>query len=238
MGGGQCTECLKTKTGVGGRQLQTKLTISESGDVYEQEADRVAEQVMRMSPAEVSKRQNGSRAQPLVQRRASGNVTGLAEAPPSVHEVLNSPGQPLDPATRAFFEPRFGQDFSHVRLHTDSKAVDSARDVGSHAYTVGHDIVLGADRFFPPTSGGRQLIAHELAHVIQQGEIGASVQRAPDKISDPATMPKDPICTGFDFAVLQMIIDGQIKSQKLSKDRLPLIRSLKMFWCCVTLTEV
>ncbi|MDF0668205.1 MAG: DUF4157 domain-containing protein [Nitrospira sp.] len=168
MGGGQCAECQNKKIGVGGRPLQTKLAISEPGDVYEQEADRVAEQVMRMSPADVSKRQKNGMTQPLVQRQASIGTTGLAEVPPIVHDVLNSPGFPLDVATRAFFELRFGHDFSQVRVHADTNDEQSARDVNAHAYTVGHNIVFGAGRFAPNTYDGDRLIAHELAHVAQQ----------------------------------------------------------------------
>ncbi|MDF0677315.1 MAG: hypothetical protein P0120_23710 [Nitrospira sp.] len=114
LGGGQCAECQKTQ--VNGRPLQTKLAISEPRDAYEQEADRVAEQVMRMPASAANTRRSGRAAQPLVQRRGTGGSTGLAAAPPIVHEVLNSPGQPLDSATRSFFEPRFGHDFSQVRV--------------------------------------------------------------------------------------------------------------------------
>lgn len=180
MGGGQCAECQKTH--VNGKLLQTKLAISEPGDVYEQEADRVAEQVMRMSSVDVTRRQNGSRIQPLVQRRATGSATGLAEAPPSVNDVLNSPGQPLDTTTRAFFEPRFGYDLSGVRVHANADAEQSARDVTAHAYTMGHNVVFGGSQDALQTSRGRWLLAHELAHVVQQTAAKSPpslLQRAP-----------------------------------------------------------
>lgn len=171
MGGGECSECQK-KISVSGRPLQTKLAISEPGDAYEQEADRVADQVMRMSPADVNKRQNGSRAQPLVQRRASGeSAAGLAEAPPIVHEVLNSPGQPLDTTTRAFFEPRFDHDFSHVRVHTDSHAANSAHSINALAYAAGRDVVFGETCNDISSDVGRRVLAHELTHVLQQGHL-------------------------------------------------------------------
>ena len=173
MGGGQCAECQKNKVGVGGRPLQTKLMISEPGDVYEQEADRVANQVMRTSTVDMSRVKNRKMAPSTVQRRATGSATGLAEAPPPVHEVLNSPGQPLDTAARAFFEPRFGHDFSQVRVHADGKADESARAVNAHAYTAGSHIVFAAGQFSPATQGARGLLAHELTHVMQQ--TGASV---------------------------------------------------------------
>ncbi len=168
MGGGQCAECQKKKLGMGGKPLQMKLAISEPGDVCEQEADRVAEHVMRMSPADMSKGQNGSRAQPLVQRRASSGAGGLAEAPPSVHEVLNATGQPLEPALQQDMEQRFGYDFSGVRVHSGAAAEQSAQDVNANAYTVGNDIVFNTGRFAPSTNAGWGLLAHELTHVVQQ----------------------------------------------------------------------
>src|SRR5262245_18053412 len=89
--------------------------------------------------------------------------------PPIVNEALQSPGQPLDSATRAFMEPRFGHDFSRVRVHLSARAAESARAVGALAYTVGHDIVFGNQEYAPDSSEGRRLIAHELTHVVQQG---------------------------------------------------------------------
>ena len=97
------------------------------------------------------------------------STNGNHSAVPSiVHDVLNSTGQPLDVATRAFFEPRFGHDFSHVRVHTDNRAAESAREVNASAYTVGHDVVFGSGHYRPATTAGQGLLAHELAHVLQQ----------------------------------------------------------------------
>jgi hypothetical protein len=92
-------------------------------------------------------------------------MTGV---PTIVHDVLRSSGRPLDAAARSFFEPRFGQDFSTVRVHTDAKAAESARSVNALAYTVGHDIVFDTGQYTPTTSVGKQLLAHELTHVMQQ----------------------------------------------------------------------
>jgi hypothetical protein len=88
--------------------------------------------------------------------------------PPIVHDVLSSPGKPLDKATRAFFEPRFAHDFSSVRVHTDSRAGQSARAVNAHAYTLGSNLVFDRGQYAPHTQDGQRLLAHELAHVVQQ----------------------------------------------------------------------
>jgi hypothetical protein len=101
-------------------------------------------------------------------QRKAGHQAEPDTAPPIVHEVLRSPGQPLDEGTRAFMEPRFGQDFSQVRLHTDARAAESARAVNALAYTVGRDVVFGVGQYAPYTSPGQRLIAHELAHTVQQ----------------------------------------------------------------------
>src|SRR5207248_7886018 len=126
--------------------LQPKLTIGAPNDAYEQEADRVAERVMRMPDPKLQRKcascdEDEKKQGALVQRKATGTDSGVGEAPPIVHDVLRSPGRPLDRSTRDFFEPRFGRDFSDVRIHTDARAAESARAVGALAYTVGRDVV-------------------------------------------------------------------------------------------------
>lgn len=174
--------------------LQRKLAIGETHDPLESEADRMADRVLRMTdpaaPAATSS------APPTLQRKCACQGTGShckeceeAErgkklhrkttsaptaasphiAPPIVHEVLHSPGRPLDSATRAFFEPRFGYDFSNVRVHTDRRASESADSVGALAYTVNHSVAFNAGSYAPHTAEGKRLLAHELAHVVQQG---------------------------------------------------------------------
>src|SRR5262249_43896796 len=101
-------------------------------------------------------------------QRVALSQSPVQQVPPIVPEALRSPGQPLDAATRRFMEPRLGSDFSHVRLHTDALAAESARAVGALAYTVGRDIVFGASQYAPYSSEGQKLIAHELTHVMQQ----------------------------------------------------------------------
>jgi uncharacterized protein DUF4157 len=109
-------------------------------------------------------------------RRSAASPSRDAEAPPIVHDVLRSPGRPLDAAVRAFMEPRFEEDFAHVRVHTDTSASASALAVGARAYTVGHDIAFRHGEFAPHGHEGRKLLAHELAHVTQQTRrVGAAV---------------------------------------------------------------
>jgi hypothetical protein len=102
-----------------------------------------------------------------LQRRATG--VGPDTAPAIVHKVLRTPGQPLDEPTRSFFQPLFGHDFARVRVHTSEDAARSARSVNALAYTVGHHVVFDSGQYAPGTPAGRQLIAHELTHVLQQG---------------------------------------------------------------------
>src|SRR5262249_17486182 len=96
------------------------------------------------------------------------------KAPLILHDVLRSKGQPLDAAPRTFFEPRFGHDFSQVRVHTDARAAESARAVNALAYTVGHNVVFGSGQYSPGSEAGKHLLAHELTHVIQQGNKSSS----------------------------------------------------------------
>jgi hypothetical protein len=157
--GGECEECGK-KQRLG---LQTKLKVNEPGDIYEQEADRIADQVMA-APAHPAV----STAPPRIQRFSGQSNGQMDAAPTSVDRVLSSPGRPLEPALRQDMEQRFGYDFSRVRVHSDTAAEQSAREMNANAYTVGDNIVFGAGVFTPGTYLGRQLIAHELTHVVQQ----------------------------------------------------------------------
>ena len=112
-----------------------------------------------------------------LQRRSVGS--GPDVAPPIVHDVLRSPGRPLDEATRGFMESRFNHDFSGVRVHTDGRAAASARAVNALAYTVGNHVAFDSGQYTPGTSGGRGLLAHELAHTVQQGGQSATVGAIP-----------------------------------------------------------
>ena len=127
----------------------------------------------------------GCRRSRLGLQRKTERAGGHAEVPAIVHDVLHSRGTPMDAASRAFFEPRFGRDLSGVRLHTDTTAATSARAVDALAYTIGSDVVFGAGHYAPHTTAGRQLLAHELAHVIQQSE-GPGASGGFLRVSDPS----------------------------------------------------
>ena len=118
-----------------------------------------------------------------LQRNAADQAEPSA-APPIVNDALFAPGQPLEATTRAFMEPRFGHDFSQVRVHTGAKAAESAQAVNALAYTVGRDIVFGAGRYAPGTPEGDKLIAHELTHVAQQSQ-GVSAAGATLRLGMP-----------------------------------------------------
>lgn len=156
--------------------VQAKLIVGPVDDPLERAADRTADQVMRMpdpapaglhSDAGILQRQCESCRQDeekLTRKAAdSTSAQGGMPAPDIVHETISSAGVPLDTATRAFFEPRFRHDFSQVRVHADSRASDSAKALGALGYTVGDHIVLANGQ-----AGKRALLAHELAHVVQQ----------------------------------------------------------------------
>jgi hypothetical protein len=167
--------------------LQRKLTVGQVDDPLEHEADRIADQVVGtaadgLAASRATTTQIGQKKTP------DGARAPLGEAPALVHDVLRSPGHLLDAATRAFFEPRFGRDFSEVRVHSDARAGESANHINGLAYTVGNNIVFGPSRFAPGTGGGRRLLAHELAHVVQQGH-AAAVDRGGVRLTEARAAP-------------------------------------------------
>jgi hypothetical protein len=159
MASGECIECSSEKR----LDSRSKLEINDVGDVYEREADQIADQVLAM-PA---KTQPGQA--PLHIQRFSGRLNAQeSSAPASVDRVLSSTGRPLDPTVRGDMEQRFGYDFSRVQVHSGTAAEQSARDVNAYAYTVGNHIVFGQGQYAPETAHGRLVLAHELTHVVQQ----------------------------------------------------------------------
>jgi hypothetical protein len=154
--------------------LQKETSIGASDDPLELEADRVAAHVLAARAGDTA---------PVPVRGEARQASGQAGvAPARVDQVLGTPGTPLDDALRNELEPAFGYDLSPVRLHLGALAEQSAEDVSAQAYAVGHDIVFGAGQFAPGTLSGRRLLAHELAHVVQQSglpgiRLGAPLRR-------------------------------------------------------------
>lgn len=177
--------------------LQAKLTVGHPNDIHEQEADRIAEEVVRLpDPAPAWSSIDPAPIRPLSLQRRCGAYEGEAlmretQAPhaetsnaaiDTVAATLRQAGRPLDAATRSFFEPRFGADFSAVRIHTDSSAAASARNIHALAYTVGRDVVFNTGQYAPHSNSGKRLLAHELTHVLQQaGTDGEVLGRSHEK---------------------------------------------------------
>ena len=181
---------------LGRPQLQAKLTISAPNDRYEQEADRVADAVMRM-PDETLSRQpleeeeeelqtkltgqaesgpdllrqvEEEEEEELIQPKRAGGET-LAVTPDLEQQIAQSRGigQPLPESSRAFFEPRMGLDLAAVQVHSGAQAADLTERVNARAFTLGANIYFAAGEFAPESFEGKKLLAHELAHVAQQG---------------------------------------------------------------------
>jgi Domain of unknown function (DUF4157) len=180
------------------RDLQratTGLAIGAPHDVYEQEADRVAERVTRApeagivpAPPRISRKCVACEPEaPAAQRNSTSGRDHGGEAPALVHEVVGSPGRALDTASRAYFEPRFGRALGEVRIHDDARAASSARRVNALAYTLGQHIVFGAGAYGPRSDTGRRLLAHELTHVLQQGAAPAAATHSPAEAEDLGT---------------------------------------------------
>jgi hypothetical protein len=165
------------------------VRVSRPGDVREREADRIAETVLRTTGPP------GGRTT----RRAA--VSSLGDGSPPVPELVPGTGRPLPDSARHFFEPRFGGDLGAVRVHTDVDADRSARSMDALAYTLGRDIVFRSGSYAPDTDAGRRLLAHELAHVVQQQPGPPTVLRTPAPPShrgvtgkhDPSRVRIDPI---------------------------------------------
>ena len=148
------------------------LEVGSADDALEHAADRVANRVLRRCACGGVAGPDGECA-----RCRAARLAGRSGAPPAVHEALRMPGAPLDATSRTFFETRLGADLSAVRVHHDGAAASSADAVDAVAYTVGSDIVFGANRYQPGTGPGRRLLAHELAHVLQQRSGTVLLQR-------------------------------------------------------------
>lgn len=184
--------------------IQAKPTIGQPGDKYEQEADRVVKQIMRMpalshtsspvssqaAPPRIqrlcSKCEDELRRQPMVVQAKASDPPALTPTVQSRIQLLRGSGKPLPQSVRNFFEPRFGRDFSQVRIQTDAS---STQALNALAYTVGSNIVFGSGQYAPDTSPGKRLLAHELTHVVQQNGASSITAAAPVVVNAEATAP-------------------------------------------------
>ena len=156
----------------------TSAWVSPARDSNEPAAERMAARVL------AAPRKQPTESRP---KMAPVNIAPvLATATPDVRQVIDSPGERLSATARADFEPRFGRDFSEVRVHRDAAAASSARVHAAQAYTVGSHVVFGAGRYAPESNAGRAILAHELSHVLQQreGGVAARIQRLPTQLAD------------------------------------------------------
>jgi len=163
--------------------LQTKLKLSQPGDIYEEEADRIAGHVMQtpnsknQKYANSSKRENEEEINLHRKTKSEGNFETSDEIANEINRLKGS-GSPLDAPTRSFMESKFGFDFGNIRIHTGPRAERSAQSVNARAYTIGSNIIFNKGEYAPNTASGQLLLAHELAHTIQQ--------QAVPKIQQPA----------------------------------------------------
>jgi hypothetical protein len=181
--------------------IQAKLSVSQPGDVHEREADRVADAVMRMSGTETVDRLAVPSTASLTVQRLCTECEEEREHKvlPQVHrkEWAAGSGSALPAETRAFFEPRFGADFSTVRVHTGERAEEAADSIDAKAFTIGNDIAFGRGEYSPASPAGRHLLAHELTHTVQQGASTVDPlmvhrqPKTPKKAAPPAPADKD-----------------------------------------------
>lgn len=163
--------------------FQPKLTVAPANDKYEQEADSVADKVVKagevknvqtsVTPVDLQRKCSACDEDDHVHRKEKSNIDFEQDVSPMVSEAIGSVGSALDDGTRTFMEDRMGYDFSDVKVHTDAVAAKSADALNALAYTSGNDVVFNTGQYKPHSNEGRHLLAHELTHVIQQKGKGA-----------------------------------------------------------------
>lgn len=203
MGSGMCDGCAARSDA-----LQPKLSLSQPGDAYEQEADRAANAVVSggampaLSPV--------ASAASAVQAKADGGQDSAGAA--GAAQAVRSGGRPLDAGEQSFFAPRFGRDLSAVRVHTDGNAGQAARAINATAYTLDNHIAFAPGAYSPGTESGQRLMAHELAHTLQQGK-GAVIRR-----TCPTGAAAGPETAGMYFEAMAWAIRGHASYLKLKDD--------------------
>lgn len=197
--GGGCPAC---------QGKSSDLKVSQPNDPTEIEADQIADKVMRMPANKTESEANISSSETAiyrkcdacedeeetVQRMALPSGGGIpAQSPAHMREAISSGGSPLERTARIYFEPLFGTDFSHVRVHADRQAAESANAINARAYTSGNNVVFGSGEYQPGTRQGKRLLAHELTHVVQQGSasVGPSVIQREDFVPWPGQIGHD-----------------------------------------------
>jgi Domain of unknown function (DUF4157) len=234
------------------------LTIGGAHDPAEKAADRAAERVMRMPAAprfvqrecaecadeKEAKRQPAGEEEEQVRKKAAGGAApvapGASSAPASAGQARAigslGAGRALASAERAFFEPRFGADLSPVRVHDGAAADRASKAIDARAFSLGHDVAFARGEYVPGTDSGRRLMAHELAHSLEDGPARRSIRRkAPD------TAEKDPLCDSYSFWILKVVLRDQLDklvASGNSEDRLKVIQRLKIFHRCGTGSEI
>ena len=172
---GRCEACQRADA----LGLQRKTLVGAADDPFEREADHAAEAAL--GAARGGRRTAPAFGAPRLRRRAFAGAS-VGHAPASVDRTLSATGEPLAEELRSDFGERFGHDFGHVRVHRDAAAAQSAREVGARAYTAGRHVVFGSGQYAPQSLDGRRLIAHELAHVVQQaGSAQPALRREPEE---------------------------------------------------------
>jgi len=202
--------------------FQAKLFVNQPGDVYEQEADQVANQVMSMdtiknkpaffSPVNIQRKCAACEEEEKhMQRKESSNNTAPSSLRAENYVSSVSGGKPLGNDEISFFESRMGYDFSDVRIHNDTDANRSAKDINALAYTHGNDIVFAQGQYKPNSDEGKKLLAHELTHVIQQRQgVSAKIQ---------AKRELDAITEKEQYAKCLTTIDNVIKKLEANADK-------------------
>jgi GH24 family phage-related lysozyme (muramidase) len=157
-------------------------------------------------------RRRGKVERPIQRQEAEGSTSGAL--PKEVEEIArSSAGQPLDPATASFFESRFGHDFSAVRVHSGQDADAAARSVNALAFTVGDAIVFRQRHYDPSSDAGRRLLAHELAHVVQQ-KGGRAVPEGVSRADDPAEREADQIAEAIVHGSEAVAVDSAVEIRR------------------------
>ncbi|MEP6620351.1 MAG: DUF4157 domain-containing protein [bacterium] len=215
LGNGQLQRLLRA------RAIQAKLTISQPHDAFEQEADRVADQVLRIPAEGVSsppvQHRTIERDEDTLQRHhdAASEVPTVTVATEHAIQSLSQRGNALPDGVRSFMEPRFDRDFSGVRVHTDSHANDLAGSVHAQAFTVGRNIVFGAGHYAPHTDRGRRLLAHELTHVVQQ---------SPDAVGRPPRIQRQAAPATANATAINASTLGAPAAREESANRVAFVR--------------